>query len=71
LKARPSVAKRNREKERSRRKEDKAERRGKRREERLSRGPDDSPEDPDIAGIVPGPQKLDPELFGAESLTED
>lgn len=53
--------------DRAQRKQDKAERRDRRRDERLSRGPDDAPsEDPDIAGIIPGPQKRDPELFGVE-----
>lgn len=60
-----------REKDRAERKLEKAEKRDKRREDRVAKGDDDSSEDPDIAGITPGPQKLDPELFGAESLTDD
>jgi len=72
LRSRPSINKRNREKSRSERKKDKAEERQRRkelRERRETSTPDG--EDPDIAGIVCGPQPLDVELFGATSLTDD
>jgi hypothetical protein len=72
LRSRPSITKRNREKSRSERKQDKAEERQRRKEERAQRAaatPDGV--DPDIDGIVCGPQPLDVELFGAASLTED
>ena len=71
-KGRSSIAKRDREKSRSERKKDKAEERQRRKEERALRAattPDG--EDPDIAGIVCGPQPLDVELFGATRLTDD
>jgi hypothetical protein len=59
--ARPSAEKRRKEKLRQDRKRDKAERREQRKAERAQR-PDrgEGVEDPDIAGIVPGPQP-DPE----------
>ncbi len=72
MRNRPSITKRNREKSRVERKQDKAEERARRKEERAQRAattPDG--EDPDIAGIVCGPQPLDVELFGATSLTDD
>jgi hypothetical protein len=72
LRGRPSITKRNREKSRSEKKKDKAEERQRRKEARALRAastPDG--EDPDIAGIVCGPQPLDVELFGATSLTDD
>ncbi len=71
MKARPSVAKRQRERARSERKKLKAEKREQRKDERLTRPEDETEEDPDIAGIKPGPQPLDPELFGSEYLNED
>ena len=60
--ARPSAEKRRKEKLRQDRKRDKAERREQRKEEKARR-PDrgSEGEDPDIAGIVPGPQ---PDLEG-------
>jgi hypothetical protein len=64
MRARPSITKRAREKERAERKRDKAEKREVRKEERSTRPENDSDEDPDIAGIKPGPQPLDPDLFG-------
>ncbi len=64
MKARPSITKRTRERDRAERKLDKAQRREQRKEERAKTGPRDDETDPDIAWIKPGPQKLDPELFG-------
>ncbi|MDX2052251.1 MAG: hypothetical protein SFV15_07670 [Polyangiaceae bacterium] len=59
---RASADKRRKEKERQDRKKDKAERRQQRKEvDKPERGADE--EDPDIAGIVPGPQPL-PDGFG-------
>lgn len=69
LKARPSVAKRQKERARSEKKKMKAEKREFRKDERESR-PDEGADDPDIAGIVPGPQALDVSLFGSESLSD-
>jgi hypothetical protein len=46
----------------------KAEKREFRKDVKDSRDESEDGEDPDIAGIVPGPQPLDPELFGVESL---
>ncbi len=65
MKARPTFSKRNRERAREEKRKIKAEKREIRKEESATRaeGLVDE-EDPDIAGIVPGPQKLDPELFG-------
>lgn len=58
---RASADKRRKEKERQDRKKDKAERRAQRKDvDKPDRGTD---EDPDIAGIVPGPQPL-PDGFG-------
>jgi len=48
----------------------KAEKREFRKDVKDSRDESEDGEDPDIAGIVPGPQPLDPELFGAESLVD-
>jgi len=65
MKARPSVEKRRKELARQDRKQEKAERRKHRKEERESR-PDAEPgEDPDLAGIVAGPQPLQPEFMDA------
>jgi len=65
LRARPSITKRAREVSRAEQKKDKAEKRAQRREEKASQASLTSAgEDPDIAGIKPGPQRLDPELFG-------
>lgn len=65
MKARPTFSKRNRERARQEKQKIKAEKREVRKEESAARaeGLADE-EDPDIAGIVPGPQPLDPELFG-------
>ncbi|HVJ21532.1 MAG TPA: hypothetical protein VM686_39245 [Polyangiaceae bacterium] len=53
-----SVNKRNKEKARQERQGDKAQRRAQRRDEKNNRPPPTPGEDPDIAGIVPGPQPL-------------
>jgi len=65
LKARPSIAKRAREIGRADRKKEKADKRVQRREERaLQAATRPDGEDPDIAGIKPGPQPVDPEGEG-------
>jgi hypothetical protein len=51
-----SINKRERERARQQRAKDKAERRSQRRAEKRDRSPLQPGEDPDIAGIVPGPQ---------------
>jgi hypothetical protein len=56
--ARPSINKRLREAQKKERQVAKAERRAQRAETRKNRGTTDVGEDPDIAGIVPGPQPL-------------
>jgi hypothetical protein len=48
--------KRERERARAEKQKEKAARRAEARQRRGSGGPDDAGEDPDIAGIVPGPQ---------------
>lgn len=71
MKARPSITKRAREMGQAQSKRDKAAKRSQRKEARASSEPrTEDDEDPDIAGIVPGPQLLDPELFGATSLSD-
>ena len=55
---RPSVNKRLREAQKKEKQAAKAERRAQRAEEKKQRGPAAGGEDPDIAGIVPGPQPL-------------
>jgi hypothetical protein len=52
----PSIQKRQKERDRQEHQRVKAERRKQRREERVTRTPTAGGEDPDIAGIVPGPQ---------------
>lgn len=54
----PSIQKRQKERERQERARAKAEKRKTRKEEKVSRGPTEDGVDPDIAGIVPGPQPL-------------
>ncbi len=71
MRARPSITKRAREKERAERKLDKAERRERRKELKANSGAHDGDADPDIAGIIPGPQKLDPTLFGVMAEADD
>lgn len=70
MKARPTFSKRNREIARQEKQKIKAEKREIRKEESAARAQGLSDEeDPDIAGIVPGPQPLDPELFGIPEKT--
>jgi hypothetical protein len=52
----PSIQKRQKERERQERQRAKAEKRKLRKEEKAVRGPAEDGIDPDIAGIVPGPQ---------------
>lgn len=52
----PTAVKRQKERERQDRQREKDERRKQRRAEKSQQGPRDEGEDPDIAGIVPGPQ---------------
>jgi len=59
MRGRPSSEKRRKERARKDRKNDKAERRAQRRAEREQRPTSENGDgDPDIAGIVPGPQPL-------------
>lgn len=53
---RPSLTKRNREQARRERNQEKADRRNQRAAEKRDRAPTPDGEDPDIAGIIPGPQ---------------
>lgn len=62
LKARPSLEKRRKERAKQDKKKEKAARREQRRVEKANQGPTQPGEDPDIAGIVPGPQPL-PDAF--------
>ncbi|MDB4965417.1 MAG: hypothetical protein JWN44_1106 [Myxococcales bacterium] len=57
MNGRPSINKRNREQAKREKTQQKAERRQQRATEKNSRGERSETEDPDIAGIVPGPQK--------------
>ncbi len=52
----PGVSKRQKERARQDRQREKAEKRKQRREDRGTRAPVEPGQDPDIAGIVPGPQ---------------
>jgi hypothetical protein len=54
----PSVSKRQKERERKEHQRVKAEKRKQRRDERVDRPPTAPGEDPDIAGIKPGPQPV-------------
>lgn len=65
--ARPSINKRLRETQKKERQVAKAERRAQRAEDRKQRPHEKSAEDPDIAGIVPGPQPVP----WADELGED
>ena len=65
--ARPSINKRLRETQKKERQAHKAERRSQRAEERKGRPPEATAEDPDLAGIVPGPQPVP----WADELTEE
>jgi hypothetical protein len=53
-----SFAKRQKEKNRIEKRQEKQARRVQRKEERANRPPSEGGEDPDIAGIVPGPQPI-------------
>ncbi len=57
FKGKPSITKRNREQARRQRNQEKEERRKQRAVERRERGDAPQDEDPDIAGIIPGPQR--------------
>ena len=52
----PGLSKRKKEMEREKWQKEKAERKALRQKEKLTRGAGGEEEDPDIAGIVPGPQ---------------
>ena len=54
-----TINKRNKEKQRQERQQEKEARRKQRREQRETRVPNETGVDPDIAGIVPGPQPID------------
>ena len=66
MKARPSAQKRRREIARSERKREKARRLAERRAQQAGTAQPDGSEDPDIAGIVPGPQPAADEAAGAD-----
>jgi hypothetical protein len=53
-----SFAKRQKEKNRIEKRQEKQAKRVQRKEERANRPPSEGQEDPDIAGIIPGPQPL-------------
>jgi hypothetical protein len=55
---RPSINKRNREQAKRERQQEKAQRRASRSTEKRNRTDSPDGEDPDIAGIVPGPQPI-------------
>ena len=55
---RPSITKRNREQARRERQQEKDQRRAQRAEEKKNRPAGEDGEDPDIAGIIPGPQPI-------------
>lgn len=65
MRPRSTVGKRLRERDKVERQREKMEKRKLRKQDREARAANaDGDEDPDIAGIEPGPQELDPELFG-------
>ena len=68
--ANPSIQKRQKERERQDRQKAKEEKRRQRKEEKAARVPGEDGEDPDIAGIVPGPQPLPDELILPEERGE-
>lgn len=71
MRPRATIGKRTREKDRVERNQLKMEKRATRKADRKDRAEMSSDEeDPDIAGIVPGPQKLDPDLFGLRTPDE-
>ena len=55
---RPQLAKRMKEMARTQKQKEKAERKAQRQRDRAGRAEDGVEEDPDIAGIVPGPQPI-------------
>lgn len=57
-----SVNKRNKEKQRQDRQREKLAKRQQRRDDKETKGPTEPGYDPDIAGIVPGPQPIDTDL---------
>ncbi len=69
--ARPTLQKRQRERERQQRQKDKEARRDDAKTRRENAPPRTGHEDPDIAGIVPGPQPLPEELQGWEEWEPD
>jgi len=76
--SRPTAQKRAREKARIERQKEKEQRRHENKERRASVGPRGEGEDPDIAGIVPGPQPLPDEwqplptdVYGDEEEKEE
>lgn len=60
--ARPTIQKRAKEKARQEKQKGKEARRTEAKERRANTGPRTGDEDPDIAGIVPGPQPLPPQF---------
>jgi hypothetical protein len=58
MNGRPSINKRNREQARREKNQAKTERRAQRAEEKKNRPQGEDGEDPDIAGIIPGPQPI-------------
>lgn len=67
MRGRPSAEKRRKERARQDRKQDKAVRRAERKEiKEASPRAGEGEEDPDIAGIVPGPQPLPEQFFAGE-----
>ena len=54
----PSIKKRDKERQRQERNVEKAQKRKERNDERAKKGPAVEGEDPDLAGIVPGPQPV-------------
>ena len=71
MKARPSFEKRQKERARQQKKADKAERRAERKEIKAGESGEKPEEDPDIAGIVPGPQAPLPEFQDAPEEEEE
>ena len=58
MQGRPSINKRNREQAKREKQQDKAQRRAERTVEKRNKGDAPDGEDPDIAGIIPGPQPI-------------
>jgi len=70
LRQRSTTNKRNREKELVERQQEKVAKRNLRKLDRQNRAEAGVDGDPDIAGIKPGPQKLDPLLFGTDWVSD-